>query len=109
MKKRDGSYSKKRYQCPDCSNIMMAHTLKNTMTPFQLGEWTYSSIRVWNAPHNKFYERLDMDKIYERVKQHGMWGFWDGWKHAKSMNREYWIYIVDNAYKHAIHQSKLVA
>jgi hypothetical protein len=109
MKKVDGNYSRKRYQCPDCQAVMRTLTLKMKMSAYQLGAWTYSSIRVWSGPKNRFYERLSMDKIVKRVKQHNMANdFWDGWNDAKTWDRARWNAVVDNAFIPQIQQSKLV-
>lgn len=109
MKKKDGGYSRKRYQCPDCQQIMRTLTLKSGMSIYQLGAWTYASIRIWSGPKNRFYERLSMDKLVKRVKEHGMANdFWDGWNDCKTWDRTKWNAIVDNAFIPDATQLKLV-
>lgn len=109
MKNRSGGFSRKRYVCPECRQIMRKQTLLMDLSLEQLATWIYSHIRIFARQGEKFYDRLSMDKIAQRVKQRG-WGnqFWEAWKDAKTWNTERWLQVVENSYKPKQVQSKLV-
>lgn len=103
-KKNNGDYSRKTFQCPDCKQIMRRNTLTRNVTPREWAIWLYSSIRVWNNPQEKFYDRLKKNPdgsfvFADRIKSMGMANdFWEGWKEAKEYDENRWKTIVDNAY-----------
>lgn len=109
MKNRSGEFSRKRYVCPECRQIMLRDTLMMELSLEQLAYWIYAHIRVFNRQGEKFYDRLSMGMIAKRVKERG-WGneFWDAWKEAKTFSMERLTAIVENSYKVGLVQSRLV-
>lgn len=101
-------YSRKRCTCPDCDENMMRTTLKRNITPYEWGAWLYASIRIWNRPHYRFYDRISWEKLKIRVKRLNIANeFWSGFKDTKELNSEAWNKIVDNAYIPQVTQLKL--
>jgi hypothetical protein len=108
FKKKDNSYSRKKFQCPDCKEHMMRNTLYKEMSPYEWGFWLYSSIRVWNRPNYRFYDRISWEKLKERIWRMGIAvDFWRGFRDAKDGTRTQWNDSVDNAYKSDTTQLKL--
>lgn len=113
VKKENGEYSKKSFQCPDCKQTMRRNTLIRKVTPREWAIWIYSSIRIWNNPHEKFYDRLKKNPdgsfvFADRIKLMGISNaFWEGWKEAKGYNQKQWQIIVENAYIPVKVQTKL--
>lgn len=114
---KTGKYTGKTFQCPDCQQVMRRNTLLRSVTPREWAIWLYSSIRVWNRPGEKFYDRIKKKPdgssfvLADRIRAMGedvANDFWEGWREAKEMNDEQWRYIVDNAYISDRKQTKLV-
>ncbi len=84
MKLKRGGYSRKRYQCPDCNQVMRKKTLTREATLHDLAEWLYVCIRMFNKPNEKFYDRISWEKLSDRLKKRG-WAndFWESWKTIK--------------------------
>jgi hypothetical protein len=109
-------YTGKTFQCPDCHQIMRRDTLLRNVTPREWGIWLYASVRVWNKPGEKFYDRIKKndDGSFTLSKRLYLMGeeiagdFWGGWMDAKNMTMNQWRYIVDNAYIQGRKQTKLV-
>lgn len=83
MKKseKSESFSKRKFQCPDCGQNMLRETLLNDMTVSEWARWLYTSII---DSHGKGYERISFPKLFERLKQYGWAGeFWEAWRAAK--------------------------
>jgi hypothetical protein len=109
MKKKTGTgYSRKKFNCPDCNQNMMRNTIYKEMSPYEWGFWLYASIRVWNRPNYRFYDRISWEKLKERVWNMGIAvDFWKGFREAKEASTTEWNESVDNAYKSDITQLKL--
>lgn len=113
IKKHNGEYSRKTFQCPDCKQMMRRDTLLKKVTPREWAIWMYSSIRIWTNPREKFYDRLKKNPdgsfvFADRIKLMGIADeFWDGWKEAKTYNNTKWKSIVDNAFIPERVQTKL--
>jgi len=110
-------YTGKTFQCPDCQQVMRRNTLLRNVTPREWAIWLYSSIRVWNKPGEKFYDRIKKNndgsftlskRLYDMGEEIAN-DFWSGWKEAKEMGIEQWKYIVDNTYIPDRKQTKLVS
>lgn len=110
-------YTGKTFQCPDCNQIMRRNTLLRDVTPREWAIWLYASIRIWNKPGEKFYDRIKKNKDGSFVLSKRLYAmgeeiandFWNGWKDAKEMNMEQWQYIVDNTHISERKQTKLVS
>lgn len=108
MKMRGGGFSKKRYVCPECRQIMLKRTLFMDLSLGELAQWIYANIRVFQR--DNFYEnRLSMDMIVERVRVRG-WGneFWEAWKEAKTFDMDTLNDIIEKTYNVENPQTKLV-
>lgn len=89
QKKANGTYSLKMVKCDDCKERMKLNTLLANMSVYEWGLWLYLNIRVYNSPHNKFYERIDFHKLNYNLSKMGKYvtdEFWRGFKDGKSFN-----------------------
>ena len=72
--------------CPTCNEKMRKATLMCNITPYEWGEWLYSSIRMYNTHFYKFHDKVHMGLIVDNLKLHPEMSndFWDGWFYAKN-------------------------
>jgi hypothetical protein len=109
MKKAGGGYSRKRFACPDCLQIVKRRSLFMDITPFEWGALIYSMIRVFNRRGEKFYDRVSFSKLKDRLYHMGInEEFWNGFYTAK----EDWTQtergsFIDKIYMPPSTQSKL--
>ena len=109
MKKAGGGYSRKRFACPDCLQIIKRRSLFMNITPFEWGALLYSMLRVFNKRGERFYDRISFPKLKKRLYRMGInEEFWTGFYTAK----EDWSYgtrsdFIDKIYMPPTTQSKL--
>lgn len=85
IKKKDGTNSK-FVRCPYCKINMKLKTLIADMSLYEWGLWLYINIRMFNNPHDRFREKVKMDKIILKLNSLGRIykkEFWDGWNYGK--------------------------
>lgn len=79
-----GGYSRKQYRCPDCGQVMRKATLKMRISIEEWAEWLYISIRMWNKPEYKFYDKISWEKLWSRLYKYGFGErFLKAWKNIK--------------------------
>ncbi len=114
-----GVYSKKRYKCPDCGQIMRKNTLTKHLTLKDWAYWLYASIRVWDdifygskekvKRENSFYYRISWNKLLYRISLYGYGeAFWEAWREVKKLSVVQWTEIVEKTFIDDFKQSRLV-
>lgn len=113
-----GGYSRKRYRCSDCGQVMRRTTLLMQTTIEEWAEWLYISIRTWNRDEQRFYNRISWEKLWNRLYKYGFGDrFLKAWKEIKIRYRllgeqrfedSYIDYIIDKGFESGIKQTKLV-
>lgn len=84
MLKKGGGYSRKRFMCPDCNQIMRRRSLFMNVTPFEWGALIYSMIREYRRENESFYNRVSFPKLKKRLYNMGINAdFWGGFYTAK--------------------------
>jgi hypothetical protein len=84
MKKSSGGYSRKRFICPDCNQVMRRRSLFMNITPFEWGALIYSMIREYRKRGEEFYHRISFPKLKKRLYNMGINSeFWGGFYTAK--------------------------
>jgi len=77
MKLAHGRTSEKRFQCPDCNQVMQKKTLYNSMSVEQFAEWMFDTL-AWS--------RVSFTKFNNRLKEMGI--SYQFWKHYKEYKQE---------------------
>ena len=81
---KSGGYSRNRYRCPDCGQVMRKTTLKMKVTIEEWAEWLYVSLRTWNKVGERFYDRISWEKLLYRLSRYGFAKkFWVAWEEIK--------------------------
>lgn len=73
---KHGKVSDKRFQCPDCTQIMQKDTLVKELSVEEYAEWMLMM--------NPWRKRVDFPKFKSRLKEMGIsYQFWDAYNKAK--------------------------
>jgi len=85
-------YSRKKFKCPDCNQIMKKETLIREMSVEEWAKWLYASVRVFSnhkQPELAFYNRISWEKLSTRLKFYGIANeFWESWKETKTFSTQ---------------------
>jgi transposase-like protein len=87
IKLKSGKVSDKRFQCPDCKEIMHKNTLTAKMTIEEYAKWVA-------ALGKNFWSRVQFDKFKQRLKELGISReFWEIYKKTKKELETYEEYL----------------
>lgn len=79
---KDGIYSKKTVQCPNCKIIMRKDTLLMDISVEEWARYLYYNIRLYKR--DKYFEKIKWESLKKNLNALGISKqFWEEWKKVK--------------------------
>lgn len=93
--KKDGTYSKKIFKCPNCESIFKESTLKMNLTVEDWAKLLYLRIRCYQR--DEYFDKIKWDDLKRNLKELGSaQKFWDSWKDTKAYYQDISTHLMLN-------------
>lgn len=93
--KKDGMYSNKLFQCPNCESVFKESTLKMDATVEEWAKLLYLRIRCYKR--DEYFDKIVWEDLKKHLKELGIASrFWDAWKETKEYYQDVSMYTLNN-------------